>query len=100
MKKEIPLEKEFQKKVLKYLKGIDSLWCFKSNELSMSGIPDILGCYKGKFIALELKRSDKHHATPLQLYTIAQINDAQGYARVVNPENWEKIKQELKELVK
>ena len=43
------------------------------------GISDILGCYKGKMIAIELK-SPKGNATPDQLRFIENVKDAGGIA--------------------
>jgi len=95
-----PLEKVFKARVQRILKTYKDLWFFKTNELSISGIPDILGCYKGLFIALELKRDSKSEATTLQLDTIELIKKAGGFATVVYPENLDQILKELELWVK
>lgn len=49
-----------------------------------NGIPDLIGCVRGQFIALEVKvpeRADR--VTRLQEQTIQEIEDAGGVARVV-----------------
>jgi hypothetical protein len=51
-----------------------------------SGVPDILGCYHGKFFAIECK-AGSNKATALQLRNLSQIASAGGYALVVNEEN-------------
>jgi Holliday junction resolvase len=51
-----------------------------------AGIPDIIACYMGKFIAIECK-AGKGKTTALQDRNIAQIKDAGGFAIVVNEEN-------------
>lgn len=47
-----------------------------------SGIPDIIICYKGKFIGLECKVKGRK-TTVLQQITINRINHAGGIAKVV-----------------
>lgn len=91
------LERTFQTKVIRKLKTLPDCWFFKTNELSIRGIPDIIGLINGKFFALEIKRS-KGSPTKLQIYTINLIKKAKGYAQICYPENFEKIFKELKEL--
>jgi hypothetical protein len=96
--KKMPLEKTFKLRVQKDLRTIKGLWSFKTNELSISGIPDILGCYKGNFIALELKRDITSKPTELQEYVIQKIKEAGGFACVVCPQNWEQVFNIIKEM--
>lgn len=57
-------------------------WCVKFPGVGTAGIPDILVCWQGRFIALEVKtRTGK--ATPLQEHTIRKIIKAGGNATVV-----------------
>lgn len=51
-----------------------------------SGVPDIVGCYKGRFFAIECK-AGKNKPTPLQEKNIDAINDQGGLAWVVNEQN-------------
>jgi Holliday junction resolvase len=51
-----------------------------------SGMPDIVGCYKGRFIAVECK-AGKNKLTPLQERTIENIRAAKGLVLVVNEDN-------------
>lgn len=45
------------------------------------GIPDIVGCLNGIFIAIEVKLPGKEHTlTGIQKHTIAQINESGGMA--------------------
>ena len=48
-----------------------------------SGVPDIIACYKGKFIGIECKAGN-NKPTELQKKEIAKIQKAQGSAIVVN----------------
>ena len=51
-----------------------------------SGVPDIVGCYKGKFFAIECK-AGKNKPTPLQQKNIDSIAAQGGAVWVVNEEN-------------
>lgn len=88
-------ETRFKIKVLKELTLIPDSWFFKTQMLARLGIPDILGCVNGKFVALELKKDKKSKVTKLQKYILLKISIARGYAKIVYPENWENIWEEL-----
>lgn len=50
----------------------------------MGGLPDILGCVRGRFIGLEVKMPDKRsNTTEQQRLRISQIQRAGGIAGVV-----------------
>lgn len=68
----------------------------------MRGIPDYLVCVNGKFVALELKRSkDELMRGTLQFNNVEKITLlAKGYATFVYPENWDKVKDDLKRMLK
>lgn len=51
--------------------------------LGRSGIPDIIGCYKGRFIAIECK-AGKGKVTALQERELIAICNAGGFTFVVN----------------
>lgn len=47
-------------------------------------MPDIIGCYGGKFFGLEVKRpGHEHEVTPRQALVLKKIRDAGGRASVV-----------------
>jgi hypothetical protein len=75
--------------VLKRLKKLKNTWVYKASDRSKKGIPDIVMCVDGTFVAMELKRSEKEKATPLQKHTLQEIAEAKGYGWEVNPENWD-----------
>lgn len=94
------LEHAFQKIVKKRLGEIPGLYHFTKEALAIRGIPDLIGCYKGRFFALELKRSSKEAAKKtgriaLQRYTLGLIRKAGGYAEIVHPDNLEQCLQAL-----
>lgn len=80
--------------VLALLREIPDLWVVKTEQRSIRGIPDLLICYKGKFVAWELKTNDGV-TDVLQDFTLGKITQAGGVARVVQPRNLEKHVQEL-----
>lgn len=70
----------------KYLKAIGA-WFFMpvSNGMGQVGIPDIICCYKGMFIAVETKAPGKRgNTTPNQERVIEAIKGADGWAIVVD----------------
>jgi hypothetical protein len=70
----------------KYLKSIGA-WFFMpvSNGMGQVGIPDIICCYKGMFLAVETKAPGKRaNTTPNQDRVIEAIQKADGWAIVVD----------------
>lgn len=61
-------------------------------------MPDIIACYKGRFIAIECK-AGKGKLTELQKYNIEQIQGVGGLAMVINESNIEEVLTQLKEVV-
>ena len=59
-----------------------------------SGVPDIVGCYRGFFFAIECK-AGKGKTTALQDMHIEKIRQASGYALVVNEDNVEDLRRLL-----
>jgi len=62
-----------------------------------SGVPDIIACYKGRFIGIECKAGD-NKPTLLQLRNIEDIKRNQGLAIVVNEGNIESLLALVKEI--
>jgi len=62
-----------------------------------SGVPDIIVCYKGKFIGIECKAGD-NKPTLLQLRNIEDIKHNQGLAIVINEGNIETLLALVKEI--
>jgi len=71
------LENNLQKQVLTRLKKVKHLWVHKVSDRWISGIPDLLLCYHGRFIAIELKVPGKK-ATRLQNHVLKEIHKAGG----------------------
>jgi len=53
-------------------------------------VPDIVGCYKGKFFGIECK-AGKNTPTPLQEKNLRDIKKTDGIAVVVNEDNMNDI---------
>ncbi len=72
--------------IKKFLKARGA-WYFMpvSNGMGQVGIPDIICCYKGVFVAIEAKAPGKRgNVTENQKRVMLEIIDAQGYAWVVD----------------
>lgn len=70
-----------------YLKTLDNCWFFLpvSNGMGTMGIPDIIVCYRGRFLAIEVKAPGKHgNTTPLQDMQLLGISTALGHAIVAS----------------
>lgn len=72
-------EKQTQVKIIKYLETLRNVWFTKTIVCTTRGVPDILVCYKGRFISIECK-SPSGRLTELQRYNSEQIRLAGGYA--------------------
>jgi len=79
-----PLESKVTKSIMAYLKR-RGVWCFKvaGGPMQQRGVPDIICCVNGSFVALEVKRPGMGRLTELQALTIERIRDAGGVAEVV-----------------
>lgn len=73
-------ESQVQTKLLKNLNKYG--WFYNTNDRFRAGIPDILGTYQSRFIAIEVK-VDKTPVTPLQTHELKRIIDAGGLGLVV-----------------
>ncbi len=74
-------EKTITNQILKYLKSEPECFAFKEHGgiYGVSGIPDVICCYKGKFMAFEVK-TPQGKLSKLQEITIKRINEAGGMA--------------------
>jgi Holliday junction resolvase len=84
--------------VVKLLHKYNAYYFFPATHgYGRSGVPDIVACVKGKFVAIECK-AGKNTTTALQDREINKIRTAEGHAMVVNEENLELLEWVLKEL--
>lgn len=91
-------ESSLQSKIIKYL---ESKGCYvvKTGGIGTgNGCPDLLFFYEGFYGALEVKASKTAKFQPLQKIILDKF-DSWSYGRVVWPENWNDIKNELEQLI-
>ena len=90
-------EQEIVNDIKKYLQTIPKLFYWKEHggQFGTAGIPDIIVCYKGKFIAFECKRPGGK-PTVLQKITINKIAKAGGIVQVVT--SVEQVKEVIERL--
>ena len=91
-------ETKVKRKVTDILKQYDAYYFFPaSNGFGRAGIPDIIACYRGQFIAIECK-AGKNTTTALQRRELLAIQDAGGYSLVINESNIEQVTAVLNQL--
>lgn len=93
------LEKDFQRRVKKKLKEA-GVFHFVKEAKSLRGLPDIVGCYNGRFFGWELKRSAQEARKRtgrivLQRHILSQIRKHGGIGEIVHPDNLDKKLQDL-----
>ena len=70
-------------KSIRYLLKSQGIWHFKNfgGPMSVKGLPDLIGCFGGRFLAIEVKRKSGK-VSPEQEVMIDRINRAGGLAFV------------------
>lgn len=88
-------EKQFENKIKEFLKE-KNIWFVKyfANAFTKSGIPDILACVNGKFVAIEVK-AENGKPSELQLYQQKKIKESGGKAYILYPKDFEQFKKEI-----
>lgn len=90
----------FKEKVIREINQISAslIWFFKTQEVTLRGIPDLILCVKGKFMAYELKipggKTDE-----LQWYNLHKIREAGGIGKTITPETWPSERTFLKKII-
>lgn len=100
MKKDLPDERNFQKKLIRDLKDKYEDAIVLKIDASRSGVPqgfpDILILKDDKWAALECKKTKKATKRPNQEYRIERMNEM-SFARFVYPENRKEVLDELQQ---
>lgn len=85
-------EKQFENKIKKFL---DEQGCYYikhfANAFTKVGVPDLLCCVNGYFVAVEVKASNGK-PSELQLHNIKKINASGGFGVVLYPDQFEDFK--------
>lgn len=93
MKKQV--EQHIQDSIMRYIKSIGGL-PIKQNQIGIygqAGVPDILACIKGRFVAIEVKRPGQK-PKPIQEAFLDAINKKGGVGFWAD--NLDKVKDTLK----
>ena len=85
-------EKIFENKIKKFLDE-EKCWYVKffANAYTKKGIPDLLCCVNGYFLAIEVK-AENGNATDLQKWNISKIRHCGGLSFILKPSQFENFK--------
>jgi hypothetical protein len=84
-------EAKVKKKVVNVLKNYGAYYFYPvTGGFGRSGIPDVVACYFGQFIAIECK-AGSNKPTALQEAEMEKIKAVEGIAFVVNEDNIEDV---------
>lgn len=91
-------EKKVKVKVEAILKAEGVYYFFPATHgYGRSGVPDIIACVNGYFLAIECKAGD-NKPTALQVREIERIRQSNGVAMIANEENWEMVRERVRKL--
>lgn len=94
-------EKNFENRIKSFLKN-EGCWYVKYwsggvptkegvKKFTKDGVPDILCCFEGLFIAVEVK-APKGRPSKLQLYNLKKIDESGGFAFLLYPKDFRQFK--------
>ena len=84
-------EAKVKKKVVTHLKSLGAYYFYPvTGGYGKSGVPDIIGCYKGAFFGIECKAKG-NKPTPLQQKNLQEIIKNGGIAMVVDEKNIDQV---------
>ncbi len=85
-------EAKVKKVVVNQLRNLGAYYFYPvTGGYGRSGVPDIVGCYKGKLFCIECK-AGKNTPTPLQQINLDDIEKQNGIALVVNEKNMHSVR--------
>ena len=91
-------EKKVKDKIVSVLKDEGVYYFFPATHgYGRSGVPDIIACVNGHFLAIESKAGGGK-LTALQVREIEHIRRCGGVAVVANEENWDMVRPLVREL--
>jgi Holliday junction resolvase len=91
-------EKKVKDKIVSVLKDEGVYYFFPATHgFGRSGVPDIIACVNGRFLAIECK-AGTNKPTALQVREIEAIRRCGGVAVVANEENWDMVRALVREL--
>ena len=84
-------EGKVKRKVVNLLKKHSAYYFFPATHgYGRSGVPDIVACVSGSFFGIECK-AGKNKPTPLQNKNLADIENANGIAVIVNEDSLDNL---------
>lgn len=84
-------ENKIQASIVKFLRKQKGCWVYPTCDRFTVGVPDVLGCLKGRFFALEVKKPTGR-LSKIQSYQLKKVRDAGGIAaRVDSLEDAKKV---------
>ena len=85
-------EAKVKKVVVDQLRNLGAYYFYPvTGGYGRSGVPDIVGCYQGKFFGIECK-AGKNTPTPLQQINLNDIEKQKGIALIVNEKNMHSVR--------
>lgn len=91
----IAQEKNYENKIKNYIEELGGYQVkFFANRMTKVGIPDLLCCVGGFFVAIEVK-AQNGRPSELQLYNCRKIREAGGFSFIAYPSGWEDLKRIL-----
>lgn len=86
-------EKNFENRVKKFLED-EGYWFVKffANAYTKKGVPDILACCNGYFLAVEVK-AQNGRPSDLQKWNIQKIQQSGGYGVILYPDQFDDFKE-------
>ncbi|APQ74425.1 VRR-NUC domain-containing protein [Clostridium botulinum] len=93
-------EKKFENEIKEFLSELPKTWFYKnwSGPYSKSGIPDIIACVRGIFVAIEVK-APNGRASELQKRNIRLIRESKGIGYILYPKDFKEFKKDMRELL-
>jgi len=93
-------EKKVKKKVVEILKQYSAYYFYPvTGGFGASGVPDIVACYNGRFLGIEVKADAKKRGpTALQKKNLDQINATGGVGVVIDANNLDELAEVMKRL--
>lgn len=77
-------EQTIQHNIIKFLES-NGYYVVKVIQASKAGVPDLLACVNGRFVALEVKKPDTvKNTSKLQVYNLNKIKESGGNGYVVS----------------
>ena len=88
-------EVKVKQRVTVLLKQVGAYYFYPvTSGFGSSGVPDIVACYRGRFIGIECK-AGTNKPTKLQQKNLTDIGSTDGIAMVVNEDNVEQVREML-----